>query len=826
MRHEPRGLGPRALGLDLDLYRRRVPIRGIAGATLSAVDLEAEGVERCIVFVHGLAGCAETWEPQIRALATRYRVVAPELRGHGQSDAPYSRYDMPELVSDLESLCEALDLPPRFVMVGHSFGGAVALEFAARHPDRLQRLILVATPIRFPLPASIGLLSRVPTAVFRPVWRFRRRWNAEPHVLKRMILDNMRHWDGGPLLTRLSMPTLLLTGQRDTYFPRAVMEGMVEGLPQAERVDVGASKHKVQLERHEAVSRAIERFCESGRSRSWREPPIDAALVERRPWLGQYAAGTPATVPLPRQPLHAFLQRSAARVPRRTAVDCGGRKRSYAQLYKASNQISRALAGLGLHPGDRVALLLPNIPELPEAFFGILGAGMTVVLPSSDGDANILAQELRDVGARILICAAESGVSETGPTYPALERLARSGLKALLRVGGPPRTRPNATLTVGETGLLELDLNRLLADVDDGPTASAVDLEAPALIRFIGEEAGTRRPTCLSHAQVVANAVQCRHWMPAIAYGSSRFLSALPLTQDQGVTLGLALPVLLGATIQLLPGSGTDALFAELLRQRPDILIGRPATYADLCEQPKLREAGLDRLAACLSGGAALPVELQERFEKLARCRLTESYGPSEACAVTHANPIGRGRRIGSIGLPLPNTDARIVDPVGRADLPAGHVGLLLVRGPQVADGGDSDWLDTDDLALMEPDGFFRLIGSPQDRVETEQGSVFARDVEELLYEQAELREAAVLSRACAGGGREFVAYVVLGGPDRHQLDDLCAKLARRLPKAARPAEMHLLDSLPRRKSGKLDRRALASLPRPAARTRGPQSPN
>jgi long-chain acyl-CoA synthetase len=244
--------------LDFDLYRVNVPIRGVSDAHLSVVDLWPEGARNTVMFVHGYAGCLDTWEFQINYFARNYRVVAPDLRGHGQSDAPFTEYTMTELVTDLQTIVETLDLPEKFILVGHSFGGSICVEYANAHPERLAKLVLIATAGEYPISKSVAMIYRMPLAFFRPWWKYRPRWNAEIHTLKRMMNNNLRKWQGWPLLRNIRTPTLIVTGERDSYFPRNVFDDVGKMVPDAEIYDVGSAKHKVQLERHQAVNRAIE----------------------------------------------------------------------------------------------------------------------------------------------------------------------------------------------------------------------------------------------------------------------------------------------------------------------------------------------------------------------------------------------------------------------------------------------------------------------------------------------------------------------------------------------------------------------------------------
>jgi pimeloyl-ACP methyl ester carboxylesterase len=191
MKKKLRGVKRSDIQLDFDLYRVKVPMRGVADAYLSVLDLHPEGTEQTIMFVHGYAGVLESWEHQINHFARYYRVVAPDLRGHGQSDAPYTDYTMAEIVSDLQAIVEDLNLPEKFILVAHSFGGSIAVEYANAHADRLEKLILIATAGEYPLPKIANLATRVPTRLVRPFWQYRTRYDAEFHVMKRMAANNM-----------------------------------------------------------------------------------------------------------------------------------------------------------------------------------------------------------------------------------------------------------------------------------------------------------------------------------------------------------------------------------------------------------------------------------------------------------------------------------------------------------------------------------------------------------------------------------------------------------------------------------------------------------
>jgi long-chain acyl-CoA synthetase len=823
MKRELRGIKRSDIQLDFDLYRVNVPIPGVVDDQLSVIDIRPEGVERTILFVHGYAGCAETWEHQINYFAREYRVLAPDLRGHGQSDAPYTRYTMLELVADLYAISQYLDLPQQFDLIGHSFGGSICVEYASSHPEQINHLVLIATAGEYPVPRAVSLAYRLPTALLRPVWDYRPRWNAELHVMKRMANNNMLQWRGWGMMRSLRVPTLVITGERDTYFPRAVVEEVAKVIPGAERVDVGASKHKIQLERHQAVNRAIKRFILADEPDiAWRQATADMA-EPGRPWLKAYGKATPRTVPIPDRPLSEFLDSAADWLPKRTATVFQGSKLSYAQLNQRANQFAHTLHGLGIRPGDRVMLFLPNTPDLVIAFYGTLRAGGVVVLPSLHGDPAQVVEEARSTSAQVLVTLQDFNLlAQAVQTH--------AGVRDVL-IAATPRKLPDSARRamlhslgfLGEAPLAEAEsVGRSMAELIQDAPARGLELNRSstdlAVIAFTSGVRGSIKGACLTHGNLVANTLQTRHWLHDLQYGRESFISALPLLHSYGMTAAMNLPIAVGATMLLLPGFDMDELLQVVWTHQPTFFPGLPAMFAAVGRVPNLRAYGFGSIRTCLSGGAPLPVEAHEAFERLTKVRLLESYGLTEASSFTHMDPLQGPRKAGSVGLPLPNTNARVVDPASGEDLDVGQVGELAIKGPQVmahywgeqsSDGLREGWLYTGDLALMDNDGFFRIVGSQEDVIALPQGVVYPRDVEEVLYENNQVQEAAVLGTVDADGMQQIKAYVVprpRAAPTSEELIHFCQ---RRLEPHAAPSVIEFRSDLPRLATGKVVRRLL-----------------
>ncbi len=829
MKRELHGIKRSDIQLDFDLYRVNVPMPGVVSDQLSVIDIRPEGVERTIVFVHGYAGCAETWERQINYFAKEYRVVTPDLRGHGQSDAPYTRYAMPELVADLYAISQHLRLPAQFDLVGHSFGGSICVEYATAHPEQISHLVLIATAGEYPVPKAVALAYRLPTALLRPVWDYRPRWNAELHVMKRMANNNMLQWRGWSLMRSLRVPTLVITGERDTYFPRHVIDEVAQVIPGAERVDVGASKHKIQLERHQAVNRAIQRFIQADEPDiTWRREPAAEHAELGRPWLKVYGKATPKTVPIPARPLPEFLESAADWSPKRPATLFLGAKLSYARLNERANQFAHVLHGLGIRPGDRVMLFLPNTPELVAAYYGTLRAGGVVVLPSLHGDPAQIIAQARATSTEVLVTLQDFG---------ALAHAAQTqaGVRDLLTIALPPTMPPSvhsAMLhSLGFTGEIALNLEEpvgrsMVELIQDAPahgldlTRSSMDL---AVVAFSGDSAKSPRGACLTHSNLVANALQLRHWLHDLQYGKETFVSALPLLHSYGMTAAMNLPIAVGATMLLLPGFDISHLLELIWTHQPTFFPGLPSMFAAVSHAQNLRSYGFSSIRTCLSGGAPLPVELNEAFERLTRIRLLESYGLTEACSTTHIDPLMGPRKGGSVGVPLPNTDARVIDPASGAELAPGEVGELIIRGPQVMarywgeqnsqDALRQGWLYTGDLALMDSDGFFRIVGRQEDAILQPQGIVYPRDVEEVLYENNRVQEAVVIGTKDPDGAQQIIAYVVPRSDAPPTSEELLNFCQRRLEPHAVPTRIEFRAELPRSATGKVARHLLEASP-------------
>lgn len=839
--------------IDLELYRREVRVAIQPQMRLSLIELAPDHAERTLVFLHGFGGQAFQWRHQLRRFSDANRVIAIDLRGHGRSDQPRDGYGMDQLLDDLSAALDRLGVVAPLVLAGHSFGGAIAAEYAVRNPRRVSHLILMATAARYRLNRIYRSLLRLPAGALAMLAPFTRSWlGAPPQALKLLYDQNLCCWEGQPVFERISVPTLVIRGHNDRVFERPAFDEVALAIPGAEEVDVGASGHMVMLERREAVNRAIDRFLDAGkRAFSQVEPAGEdgrrARLIEQRPWLPYYDDGVPYTVASPRAPVFSLLESARRRFPRRTALIFEGTRMSYAALDAAANRFANLLLELGLKPGSRVMLILPNLPQLVIAFYGTLKARAVAVFSLPTTEPAELIRQIRDSGASVLVTLTrfdilvhqikleleappESNLPEEpsplrhiifahiGDYLPAHKRLA-------LRLS--PREYSRHLLDIPldtRTHRFKEALRRQSPELSEGAMVHEDPADAPpdlAVIQYTGGTTDRPKGVMLSHHNLVTNAIQTRHWIPEATEGRERFLCAVPFAHSYGLTAGLNSAIALGATLILKPRFEIEEILNTIRRLKPTIFPGVPQMFVAIKDYPGVRKFGVASIRACISGSAPLPVEVQEAFEKLTRGRLVEGYGLTEASPVTHANPMQGLRKVGSIGIPLPSTEARVVD-LRRSEIetPVGQIGELAVRGPQVMLGYWRDpeatarvllpggWLLTGDVAQMDADGFFRIIARRADMwYPSKPGEpAFPRDVEEVLFEAPQVKEAAVV--AIAG---QPVAFVIpRSRKEAPSADALIAYCRRRLPPELAPRVVIFLDDFPRTFIGKVLRRELA----------------
>ncbi len=557
--------------------------------------------------------------------------------------------------------------------------------------------------------------------------------------------------------------------------------------------------------------------------------------MEPRPWHRFYDDVVPRSIPVPNTTLHAFLRATAARFPERPAVLLAGpgftERLTYRALDRQSDRFARALIGLGIRPGDRVAVALPNLPQYPITLHGIWKSGAVAVQVNPLYHGDDLANLLVDSGARILVTLTRLSphVEEIRSRTP-LEHVILTKISDYF----PPLWRTLYTLArerregdAMPAGGRAIPWHRFLRTGSGTPPAVTVTPDDLAVLQYTGGTTGLPRGAMLTHRNLVANAAQGISWFVGLREGAECFLMVVPLFHAYGL-LVLNAGIQLGATLLMILMRMFDArLVAEQVpRHRPSVFPGVPAMYAAINRLKHAERYDLHSIRLCVSGAAELPQDVVEEFERLTGGRLVEGYGLTEASPLVSANPLWKGgvRKPGSIGVPLPDSDVRIMDlERGTRTLPAGELGELVVRGPQVmagywnapaetADAVRDGWLFTGDIGRMDDEGFLFLVDRKKDMINVGGLNVYPREIEEPLRRHPAVREAAVVGVKRPIRGEIIVAFVVPKtpvedpGPLRTELREY---LRARLPAYKMPRRITIVDEIPTTLIGKPLRRVL-----------------
>jgi long-chain acyl-CoA synthetase len=554
-----------------------------------------------------------------------------------------------------------------------------------------------------------------------------------------------------------------------------------------------------------------------------------AELLPDRPWLHHYEAGVPAEVEVSEVPVDALLRDAARRYPDRTALIFFGAKTSYAELDRAADRFAHVLTGMGIGKGDRVSLHLPTSPAFVIAFMGAMRAGAIAVpmnplyverelgilfeqvTPAASVTIDLLVPRLDRVRAgdagrpgRYIV----TGIQDSLPVpikwlYP---------LKAKREGRWNPARHTDTTP----------NLFKLLDAAQADPFVSAATPSDVAVLQPTGGTTGTPKCATLTHRNLVANAQQVSAWFPRITETDevSSILCPLPLFHIYGLTVDMNYAMLTGSTLILIPRFDPEMVL-KATKHRPRLFPGAPIMYQTLAHHPDIGKYDLSSIEACISGAAPLAPEVQRDFEAVTGGRVVEGYGLTEASPVTHCNPVHGERRNGTIGLPFPSTEARVVDPDTGARLPAGEVGELTVRGPQVMAGywerpdetaaclSAGGWLRTGDMAQMSDDGFFTIVDRAKDLVIVGGINVYPREVEEVLLTHPAVADAAVIGVPDERRGEVPYAFVVLAPDASAGEEELLAHCRTNLARYKVPSAVEFRDELPKTMIGKVLRKDL-----------------
>ncbi|KPL23618.1 MAG: hypothetical protein AMJ93_04245 [Anaerolineae bacterium SM23_84] len=545
-------------------------------------------------------------------------------------------------------------------------------------------------------------------------------------------------------------------------------------------------------------------------------------------WLKNYEPQVPHTLEYPERPLHTNLEETARKYPDATATIFLNHKIPYKELNELADRFAAALQQVGVKKGDRVAIYMANCPQFVASYYGALKAGAIAVTFNPLYAAREVEHQLKDSGAETIVVMSRF--------YPIVQQVrANTALKHVIVTNikeyFPPLIKLLFTLfkekKEGDAQDISGDANtywfqELLSRAPAKPTPVDVKHSDTACLLYTGGTTGVPKGAELTHRNLMSNAMGCRYWLHDLRESKEVVLTAIPLYHSYGMTTCMNLSVYAGAAMLLIPNPRDFAdVMKNIKKHQPTLFPGVPTMYVAFNNFPDVEKYGVKCIRACISGAAGLPVEVQTRFQELTGAKLVEGYGLSEASPVTHANPIFGWNRIGTIGLPWPDTEARIVDlETGKKELGVNEIGELVVRGPQVMKGYwnmpeetalvlREGWLHTGDIARMDEEGYFQIVDRKKDMIIAGGFNIYPRDVEEVLYENPRVKEAVVAGIPDPYRGETVKAYVVLKEGETATEEEIIEFCKGKMAKYKVPKMVEFRPELPKTMVGKVLRRIL-----------------
>jgi len=545
-----------------------------------------------------------------------------------------------------------------------------------------------------------------------------------------------------------------------------------------------------------------------------------------KPWIAHYDNGVPEKIDYEPICLPDYLAKSIQKFPERTALFFEGLKISYRRLNDMVNRLATCLNAFGIQKGDRVAILLPNLIPCVVSYYAILKIGAITVMNNPAASDRELEYQLSDSGAKILI------------TFDLLvKRMAELRSKTDIRqilyttFGDylPFTKRVSFSLFAKSKGMAAkikgaddvFSWKDLMADFPPEPVQTSVALEDIAQLQYTGGTTGISKGVMLSHGNLSSQIQQINAWFPTFAESDEVILGALPFFHSFGLTCAMNNAVFAGWGDILVPKPSAENLLAAIRNFKPTFVPLVPTMYATLVNHPDIKKIDLTSIKGCFSGSAPLPVDVIKHFEALTGAAISEGFGLTEASPITHANPFQGKRKVGSVGLPYPDTECRIVDlNDGLTNVPVGETGELIVKGPQIMKGYwkkpeetaqvlRDGWLYTGDIARMDPEGYFYIVDRKKDMIISDGYNVYPREVDEVIYGHPKVQEACSIGIPHAIKGEQVKVFVVLNSGESVTEENLIQYCKDKLATYKLPAQIEFRNELPKSSVGKILRKDL-----------------
>jgi long-chain acyl-CoA synthetase len=546
-----------------------------------------------------------------------------------------------------------------------------------------------------------------------------------------------------------------------------------------------------------------------------------------KPWLAHYPPEIPHHLEYPNKTLPDYLRETAEEFGGNDAIYFLGKTLTFREVYEQALTLANYLKQIGLQKGDRVSIMLPNCPQSVISYYGVLFAGGIVVQTNPLYTEHELEYQLNDSGATVLITLdmlypkAAKAKANTKVKHLIITSI-KDYLPTIKKWLYPFVQRKQQMIVKIE----ERSDQHLFSKIVARPNLTEINIkldpaEDVALLQYTGGTTGVPKAAMLTHRNLIANTLMCAHWMYRCGKGTESILGILPFFHVYGMTTVMNLAIVQAYKMILLPRFDAETTLKTIEKLRPTLFPGAPTIYIALLNHPNLSRYDLSSIKVCISGSAPLPMEVQEKFEKVTGGKLIEGYGLTEASPVTHSNFVWDGKRVkGSIGVPWPDTEAKIISLETGEEAKVNEIGELVVRGPQVMKGYWNQphetenvlrdgWLYTGDVGYMDERGYFYIVDRKKDMIIASGYNIYPREVEEVLYEHPKVQEAVVVGVPHEYRGETVKAFVVLKQGEQCTEEELDQFMRSRLAAYKVPRIYEFRKELPKTAVGKILRRAL-----------------
>lgn len=546
-----------------------------------------------------------------------------------------------------------------------------------------------------------------------------------------------------------------------------------------------------------------------------------------KPWLKHYDSGVPGHIEYKNQCLPDRLDETANLYPDRAALIFMGYKVTYRQLIDMRNRFASRLSDFGVKQGDRVAILLPNTIPCVVSFTAILKLGAIVVMNNPLYTNRELEHQFNDSGAKVL-------VTLDLLADRMIDLRAKTGIKQIVYTSlGDYLPFPKNLLfpLVAKKKKMAADVKpadqvyswkEVIAAADSATPQVSIKPDDIAMLQYTGGTTGVSKGVMLTHSNLMCQVQALDAWFPEFKEGDHEImLGALPFFHIFGISCALNLALYAGWTLVLVPKPQPMELLEVIRKFKPSFTPLVPTMLIGMLNHPDIQKTDLSCIKGCFSGSAPLPVEVIKTFQEKTGTSISEGFGMTESSPTTHSNPFRGQRKIGSIGLPFPDTECRVVSlDDGVTDMPVGEIGELVIRGPQVmkgywnrpeatADTVRDGWLYTGDIAKMDEEGYFYIVDRKKDMILSGGYNVYPRDIDEIFYQHPKVEEACAIGIPHEIRGEQVQVFIVLKAGQTATEQEMIDYCKDKLAKYKWPTKIEFRTELPKSTVGKILRKEL-----------------